>query len=771
MEFYSHKNKELIKHLNEVYELSKNEIYPEYYDSYKIISYCHDFGKYTKYFQEHLFNGTKSPYANHGFISALFGAYISLNLEGEKSFLPLVLYSVILHHHGSIEDIDHNLPKSLKGYNKNYDDAKLVEKMNIAEIQLKDIIKNKDAIIRDYETIGFKKYFNEFINCDIKIIINKLKKIHFKFERNSKDEKNYMIHQILYSALISADKLSASDTKLSEIKFGNFNVLNNARIKKFKGNESSINLLRTEIFNKVQDSLIKKYTGSRFFSITSPTGTGKTYTGYFTALKLNQLLGGKRRIIYSLPFTSIIDQNFSSIYNLYSSINDFSKGDSLYLIKHHNLANIDYNDEDNDYSKCQAEILIENWNSGAVITTFVQLFETLMGNKNRMLKKFLSFKGGIILLDEVQAIPIEYYGLVDFILKKAAEFLDLKIIMMTATRPLLLTDSIELLEGSKTYFEKFNRTKIIKDFRKVKTSEFTDEFLDNVEDKSYLIICNTIKQSLDVYNNLKNCGRKIYYLSTNLIPIHRRNRINEIKKALDNKENIIVVSTQVVEAGVDFDFDEVIRDIAPLDSIIQAAGRCNRNNSGEIKDVRVVTMVDGSGKYYGNYVYGNTIINITMNILSKFDNIEEKMFYEIIEEYFKEVMIKKNMDASNKFLNSIKKMHFFDKDDEFSIGKFSLIKGNPGYIDIYVQVDDEAEDIYNEFLNVLSEKDFIKKRERYLKVKNKIRDYTISIPLKFKDVLNISDYGIPNLTREACSDYYDFETGFKRDSDDNYFMI
>ncbi|HAZ37397.1 MAG TPA: CRISPR-associated helicase/endonuclease Cas3 [Clostridiaceae bacterium] len=771
MEFYSHKNKKLIEHLNEVYELSKDEIYPEYTDAYKIISYCHDFGKHTTYFQEHLFKGSKSPYANHGFISALFGAYISFDLGGEQEFLPLIIYSVILHHHGSIENIAHNLPRSLKGYNDKSDDSNLVEKVDIAKIQLEDMRKNKSYIEKDYESIGFEGYVDKFINCDIEAILNKLRKIHFAFERTNTDEKAYMIHQILYSALISADKLSASDTKLPEIKFADFDILNRARIEKFKEKDSPINLLRTEIFNKVQKSLIKNYDKSRFFSITAPTGTGKTFTGYFAALKLNELLGGKRRIIYSLPFTSIIDQNFSSIYSLYNNMDDFSKGDSSYLIKHHNLANVDYNDEENDYSKCQAEILIENWNSGAVVTTFVQLFETLVGNRNRMLKKLLSFKGGIILLDEVQAIPIEYYGLVDYMLKSAAEFLDLRIITMTATKPILLAESVELLEDSKEYFKKFNRTRIIKDFRKVKVSEFTDEFLDEFEEKSYLIICNTIKQSLEVYNDLKNCGRKIYYLSTNLIPIHRRERIAEIKNALDNREKIIVVSTQVVEAGVDFDFDEVIRDIGPLDSIIQAAGRCNRNNSGEIKDVRVITMVDDGGKYYGNYVYGNTIINITMDILSKHENIEEKMFYEIIMEYFKKVRSNKNMDISDKYLNSIKKLHFYDKDDEFSIGNFSLITGHPGYIDVYMQIDDEAEEVYNDFLDALSEKDFIRKREKYLQIKNRIKDYTISIPINFKDILNINDYGMPNITREACEDYYSFETGFKRKDDEDYFII
>ena len=772
MIFYSHPNKKLIDHLQGVYNISEPMVDEKYKKANEIICLTHDFGKFTDYFQEYLFSGKKSELSNHGFISALFAAYISLGVFGEDSVLPLISYNCVLHHHGSIENISANLPRRSGG--RDSQDVHLIRKIGVCLTQLDNIKKNRAYIEKDLSSINYQDYFNEFLDSvDINQLLRRLKKIEFRYYRNKQDVKYYFIHQMLYSALIAADKIDASGIALPQVKFAEFNDLKKSRDNKFKSSAGGLNQIREDIFDGVQESITKYYDSGKLFTITAPTGTGKTYTGFFAALKLNELLGGNKKIIYCLPFTSIIDQNFEAIYELFNCVDGFSRESSKYIMKHHNLSNVDYVDEYVDYNKVQSELLMENWSSGIIITTFVQLFETFVGSRNRMLKKFHNFRDAIILLDEVQAIDIKYYALVDYVFKNAAKYLNCRIIMMTATKPILLSEAVELVPNCDEYFRIFNRTIIYPQLNPETIEEFANRFIDNIENKSYLIICNTIKQSIDVYNKVKNVDREVFYLSTNLLPIHRIGKIEQIKNRLKEGKKIILVSTQVVEAGVDMDFDVVIRDIAPFDSIIQAAGRCNRNNGNDKPGaVYVCSMVDENQRLFGISVYGATLINITKKLLEDKVQISESDYYEMINAYFKVVSGNKNQDTSKAFIDSIEKLYFSsgDGDNEmFGLNRFSLITNNPGYMDVYFRIDDDAEEVYSRLLDAIYENDYIKKKEKYLDIKNKVKQYTLSVPIKYHTKFD-TEGAIANMPQSGCLDNYDSNTGFKRDYDD-YYMI
>lgn len=776
MKFYSHPNKLLIDHLKNVYDISINYVGYEYSDVLKVLCMCHDFGKYTTYFQDYLFKNKNVDrnLSNHGFISALFAAHTAYSKFGEGQYLPLICYSIVLHHHGSIENISDDLPSSIRVIDEDNDSPVLLKKIESAKIQMDDISKNKCSILDDYESVGYGGYFKSFMDCDICELLKGLKKLQLRFEmQKDRDERAYFIHQALYSALISSDKIDASNLNLPEERYIDFNTLIEIKDQKLSSKTGFVNDIRNEIFKIVQQNIVKNF-NEKVFSITAPTGTGKTYTGFFAALKLAELIGGNRKIIYTLPFTSIIDQNYTSICELLEQIKDFDKNSSQYILMHHNLSNIDYKTLEAEYKRTEAELLIENWNSGIIVTTFVQLLETLIGCRNRMLKKFHNFRDAIILIDEVQSIDVSYLKLVDFILRSAVKYLNCKIILMTATKPLVLDDATELLSKSRYYFEKMQRTKLIPVFKKMDINSFSDMFMKNIEDKSYLIICNTINESLRLYDNIKSLGREIYYLSTNLLPVHRKDKIDKIKKALENGRKIILISTQVVEAGVDLDFDVVIRDIAPLDSIIQSAGRCNRNFKNKIcGDVYIVSLVNEKGDYYAKHVYGTTLINLTMDLLKDKQSIHESDYYDLINEYYTCVNKLKNCDASYKLIDSVKALRFSNEDGEnsYPIGKFSLIKNNPDYLDVYFRVDDEAERIYQSFIKILSEKDYNKKRSAYLEIKNKFRGYTLSIPQKYYKKFASDEFnhtGLLNLPYEGCIDYYSMETGFIRDEKEDF---
>ncbi|WP_461205015.1 CRISPR-associated helicase Cas3' [Clostridium sp. DL1XJH146] len=783
MEFYSHiykydnktiVKKPLVKHLIEVNNQNKDEFEGKEKRAMDIICCSHDFGKYTTYFQEHLlYNKKSTPLSEHSFISALAAAYIAIREFGEEDILPLSIYNIVLYHHGSFKNYDYKTPKTRSKFDKGIDKNVTKQMLDIVFKQIEDIEKNKEDIINDYEILGYSDEIKDFVeNKPIKEILKKLNSMYIKNIKNNDTSTIYFDTLKFYSHLISADKFSAANIDPPKIKYISYDKLNKVKEDKIKGAKGEINKIRSEIFGKIQESIEENYNTSKIFSITSPTGTGKTYSGFFAALKLKELLGEDAKIIYSLPFTSIINQNFDSIKNLFRDVKDFQKNSSSYLLMHHSYANAEFKSEKEEYDKAQSEMLFEVWSSGIVITTFVQLLETLIGNRNRMLKKFHSIKGSIILLDEVQAIPTEYYELVDYVLKEASEKLDCRVIMMTATRPMMLIDAVELLKGNENYFRLFNRTKLIPKLNNVSIDEFIEEFIVGIEEKSYLIICNTITQSLDIYNKLEGLNREVLYLSTNLLPIHRRAVIDEVTEKLKNNKKIILVSTQVVEAGVDFDFDVVIRDLAPLDSIIQAAGRCNRNaGDNKVGEVYIRSFVDKRGRLYGRTIYGNTSINVCKEILEKYEEVEEKDYFKLINEYSTKIIKEKNTDASPEFIKSIKNLYFNKAPkEEYSIGKFSLIEEKNNNMDVFIIYDDEAEEVYAEMLRGFGEKDKNKKNQIFISIKNKVRDYTLSLPNKYYTKFD-TDAMVINLPREGCRDYYNEKIGFIRDDKDEFMMF
>lgn len=794
MEFKSHPDKLLRTHLSEVLENAKFFGEDAFNKATEIICLCHDFGKYTTYFQNYLETKEKNDEkSNHSFISAICGAYIGFKVIGEDNNLPLLIYESILHHHGSIESLEENLPKENKKISAE-DGIVFRNKIKIAKLQIEDMKKNLEDIKKDYDSFNYGDLIVNFVNdCNIEEILFKLKKLYLRRKKqikraNEDGSKDYFKFLNMYSMLIGADKFSASNTPVIKRRDVSFNSLDKSRkerikkalnkdckaeknISKEENSKPSINKIRTEIYEDIQKEIEENY-DKKILSITAPTGTGKTYSGFFAAEKLKELLGDNRRIIYALPFTSIINQNYDVIYNLISdSVENFDEVSSEYIIKHHSLTDKDYKSEKSNIDILKAELLIENWSSSIIVTTFVQLLETLISNKNRMLKKFSAFNHSIILLDEVQAIDLKYLGLVDFILRKAVEELDCRIITMTATKPILLNDGHELLSDYKKYFSYFNRTKINYNPNKVTIDEFIDDFIEEIKDESYLIICNTIGESLEIYKKLEDIPREVMYLSTNILPIHRKEKIKEIEDKLKLGEKLIVVSTQVVEAGVDFDFDNVIRDIAPIDSIIQAAGRCNRHNKKACGEVNVINICNSKERLYGDMVYGKMQIMISKEILNEYKEIEESQYLDLIEKYFFKAEENKNKDVSKKFIESINLLNFTGE-DEYTISKFSLIEEKGNYVDVFFRINEEAEQVYLEFIDLIKDKDLENRRKRQLKIRAKLNDYTLSIPYKYASRINVNKEDIIlSLPKEGCEEYYFDDIGFKREDEEEYMIF
>ncbi|BCS82391.1 CRISPR-associated helicase Cas3' [Anaerocellum diazotrophicum] len=803
MEYYSHKNpdKLLYDHLLEVYHYAMKanvELKNWEKEALQIICLCHDFGKFTTFFQSHL-SGVSSKHSQHGFLSAIFGVFCWMQKKGLclqqmnppaslDEVISLLIYACILHHHGDVKDISKNLPEKFKGDFKA--DINLVQKIDDAYVQIEDLRCNAEDIKPLLEKIGLGNKFEKFLAQQrgfIEDILRYLKRIEYGIRmigmipQAFKDGTElYFAQQKLYSLLIWADKMSAANYKLLFPCYASSDRLIVARDKVIKPTQDkNLQRIRQSVFEAVLSN-IEKNKEKDIFSITTPTGTGKTLAGVFAALKLKEILEKSGRIIYALPFTSIIDQNYHVVENLFKAIEDFEKNRDRYLLKHHHLTDVEFRgkegalkeitDEITVFEKVASECFIENWTSGFVVTTFVQLLETLISNRNRMLKKFHTFYDSVLLLDEIQAIDVELLPLVEEVLKKLTQLFRCKIILMTATKPLIFEDACEL--AGFCDYSIFNRTKLMYHHSDLKVAEFVDFFLQEVyeDEKSFLIVANTINQSHQIYNGIKNNlkNKEVIYLSASLVPKDRKDIIKKIEKMLESGAKPIVVSTQVIEAGVDIDFDCVVRDIAPIDSIIQCAGRCNRHNEKSQGSVLVVNMKDESGITFAKRVYGNTAIEISRGLLLKHLEVEEKDYGMLIDSYFRMIKENKSFKKSDEFLKAIRLLKFDSilEKEELTISRFSLIQQRGGYVSVIIRSNEEIEDAYQRYIDSFSIKDYYERREIYLKLKNILFEYTISVPIKYAQIFD-EEKGILSLPPTSCQRYYSPKTGFVYDPNDH----
>ncbi len=819
MEFYSHADrdksgvityrKKLKEHLGgvaeamcDIIQCSPLQDKEEIYDIGHIVGLCHDFGKYTKYFQGYLLNNINyGGKKNHGFISALFSSYQAQRFSGSNEYIPLFVYLMVLHHHGDLKNMEADLPSARE------DEAK--EKIDILKIQLEDIKRNIGDIKHEYSEMdktidvdGFMENWEEFYGqlCRSKFVYLNKKPIYGKTKIK---DSLYML--FVYSALIDSDKRDAGRVKPPQRMPIPESIVDDYRCVRFSHNDDDpMTAVREGVYNSITNNIENMDLDNHILTITAPTGSGKTLAGVSAALKLRHRLSRGDyvpRIIYALPFTSIIDQNYDVIRDvLKTGIKDFDKNESNYLIKHHYLADIRYTGDDQERPVDEALALIEAWESEIVVTTFVQFFYTLIGYRNRMLKKYHNMAGSIVILDEVQNIPMEYWDDVGMIMRYASQYLGIYIILMTATKPLLFAEGEyrELVDDPDRYFknDNLNRVCLYPHMEDESIDEFVDKFIESYDtDKSYLIVMNTVDSSLDVFKKVKqrlNGNENNYmYLSANIVPYQRKKRIEDIRDRLKSGKKLIVVSTQVVEAGVDIDMDVVIRDLGPFDSIMQVAGRCNRENKGSKGEVHVFNMVRDSGSHYYERIYKKVHCATSSEVLKGHDVIEEKEFLDIINDYFAKA-VDRTAQTNGALLKALEKMNFNDRDNRGDKSKeieyvadFSLIDELPNYVDVFIDTDDTLDvnidgerlqkpsDIWNKYMeDVVKMQDINVKRINYLKIKKYLREFTISINRDYSpEKLQEKDQELQrknkrcnlySLPENSFGTYYDDTIGYKK---------
>lgn len=351
-----------------------------------------------------------------------------------------------------------------------------------------------------------------------------------------------------------------------------------------KAESTPVNLLRQEILAQCR---AKAGLPPQIFSLTVPTGGGKTLSSLAFALDhaVANKRNGLRRVIYAIPFTSIIEQNARVFQDILGRD---------HVLEHHcNYKETD-DPEEAAYNRRRG-FSAENWDAPLVVTTNVQFFESLFANKPTRCRKLHNIAGSVIVLDEAQAIPTEYLEPCLAALRELVEHYGCTVVLCTATQPALddksslrsaLPEIQEIISTPQRFYDDLRRTKV-HFVGKLRDAELAGK-LD--AEKQVLCIVPTKPQARALFEQLRG-EEGVYHLSTNMYPEHRRRILDEIRARLKSKETCRVVSTSLVEAGVDLDFPVVYRAMAGLDSIAQSAGRCNREGKmkafGELGQVYV----------------------------------------------------------------------------------------------------------------------------------------------------------------------------------------
>lgn len=695
MIYYAHKINEkyqtLKEHCENVANICKKSEFINKDIAY-IAGLFHDIGKAQKDFQDRL-NGS-SIRVDHAVEGALYIKELSFNNPYAQA-----LAQVILGHHSGLP----NLGTAIDTDNSTF----------LARIKKKS------------------KFDRKFLDE-----IERINLPEFKIGTYKTPQEYFMFIRMLYSVLVDADFIDTETFMNGDVDRNtdyNFvdmynkleNYLNDLDTK------NPINIIRREL----SETILKKVQSEKhIFYLDMPTGSGKTLASIRFALQRAIKLN-KKRIIYVIPYTSIIEQNAEVLKKIF--------GNNMVLEHHSNFNEEKLSEEEKE----KYSLSIQNWDAPIIVTTNVQFFESIYSNRSSRMRKLHNIANSIVCFDEIQMFPLELLDPCLEAINLLSKNFGVESILMSATIPEYNTifnslEEFEDLIDNKEKYANFKRCEIQNLFT-ININELIKKIDYN---KSNLIVANTKNEAREIYENI-NIKEKLY-LTTNLTPRDRLKKINIIKKKLFEGQAITVISTSLIEAGVDLDFDYVYRSLAGIDSVLQCAGRCNR----ECKKKNSITYVFENSDYFSKMQ--NDIkekANITKYILNKYKDIAS---LEAIKDYFdtlykRKIITIKNMNTKNYFRSS---------------------RYNNGTLMGFL-FKDYAEDfcyINNDTINIVVAQeeaiDLLKDIEYYAnkKILRKLQEYTISVYKNTYEKMNSK--GLISKTKSGVLylsnlDYYDENIG------------
>lgn len=740
-------------------------------DLVKMTALLHDIGKCTTFFQNRLSTGYKFPNGEHQHsglsviiaYKPLIDYCIKNNIDKYIALAPII---AIKFHHSEFSNSlnilpnDYSMEKRIENFYKCILELPLLQSIGLSVNEFPPSPLEIDCEIEDL--------LSDFSNCIPE------KKMQFN-----------ILTLFIYSLLLEADKayLAVSDKELYNrraIKI-NKNVVDDYKIVKFTGRKTKVNKTREKAYCEVVNQLENIDLKNHIYSLTLPTGMGKTLLSASWALKLRDKIEAESgfipKIIVALPFLSIIEQSSHD----YEDFLGYPKEDIF--LKTHSLSSLEFK----GYEQNTAEFFINIWNSQVIMTTFDQLLYAFLSFRPKSLMRFHNLMNCIIIMDEIQALPPHLWDPFSNFMNKITKIGNSYLLVMSATMPHIIDNAVELIpkkkeneveKGPERYFEKLSRYKLILEHRNLQDiNEFIEDLkssLKKVNENKIMIVLNTRDSAKKVYEELKKCsdGRDLYFLSSYVIPKKRLERINQINES----KNALVVTTQCIEAGVDIDMDYVIRDFGPLDSIIQVAGRCNREGLKNTKNVKVIRLYDPNFKSnfnpsgeFNRMVYDNLSLDATLKILDfEEEEVLENKVFGLAKKYFFELRRKDLGISRTKCLLDLS--HEYMKDGKKC--KFDIRRELRGDLKQYnVIVENLAPDLREEIENILSAKvDRWEKRRNLKAIANKISINSISVNAYKFDPEEIATKGKGNFYF-LNPEYYDEEIGFNYIAPPNSYIV
>ena len=568
----------------------------------RLIGLMHDFGKYSKQFQRYIqsaegkLNPDQDEYIDAGRYrgqidhSSAGAQYVWKELKkfgsmGQGNLCGQILALCIASHHsGLINCIDeHGNPTFCKRMEK------IDEKTHFKECRLNADAKLKQRVDEIMSSAFVKEMFGKLRN-----FVNLPK---FPDEEYIKTDAFAlgMLVRFLFSCLVDADRIDsaefefpirkeARESQRKWLDWSRATVRLDSHLKNLKKEESAnyVDILRSRIsdycYNRASDQ-------QGVYTLSVPTGGGKTLSSLRYALRHAQL-NKLDRIVYVIPYTSIIEQNADAV----RKILEIESDDFPWVLEHH------CNVESTNLT-WRTKLASENWDAPIVFTTMVQFLEALFSGGTRSVRRLHQLANAVLIFDEIQTLPIRCVHMFCNALNFLTQHARTTVVLCTATQPLLdklpssqygelrLAPNSELISEDIEIFKKlrrvefvFNQTRNCNDKWSVgNVAELALEKFN--ESGSCLVVVNTKRWAREVYRACRtHCDAdSIFHLSTNQYPIHRKSLISLIRQQLNDGKPVLCISTQLIEAGVDISFASVIRLLAGLDSIAQAGGRCNRN--------------------------------------------------------------------------------------------------------------------------------------------------------------------------------------------------
>lgn len=573
----------------------------------QLIGLLHDLGKYSKEFQDYiksalgLVNCDEDDYvdanAQHGKVdhSSAGAQYIwhALSKKGplESQIAQILALCIASHHSGLIDCLDvegeDNFSRRMTKTTQRTHLDEVSKNADTGILTRADELLNKPELIAELKSI-------------VKNIVTKNPEKYRDVRRNAQQQIGLVV-RFLFSCLIDADRIDTANFEHKRVKqyrpngdYAQWPVL----IERLEHKLASmppkrpIDSLRRDISQHCLDAAARP---GGTYTLTVPTGGGKTLASLRFALH-HAAQRKLDRVIYIIPFTSIIEQNAQVVRDILEPT-DATEDQGKVVLEHHSSITP-------EQQTWREKILCENWDAPVVYTTMVQFLESLFGAGTRGARRMHQLANAVLIFDEVQTLPIKCTHLFNNAINFLTEQCNSTVVLCTATQPLLhkvtaekgtirLAEQHEIMPDVHQLFDDLKRVDV-HDQRKPggwAVDEVAQLALEELASAgSSLVIVNTKRaaQSVFQYCRAQLEGEEAFHLSTDMCPAHRKDELAKVRARLAEGLPTLCVSTQLIEAGVDVDFGVVIRYLAGLDSIAQAAGRCNRNGRPEPGIVHIV---------------------------------------------------------------------------------------------------------------------------------------------------------------------------------------